>query len=138
MLSGASLLVVPFPSPRLGWTVSYTQRECFVEGAICSPLLRGGAEAELPSLGVPGVHRHMDNNLTVRKAKRREMDDKSSGEYTPRRFIDRAYPFRAGICLAAKHRGRERPPTSPKEVLRTVRTSDLPHRQDSTDVQQGI
>lgn len=66
MLSGASLLVVPFPSPRLGWSVSYTQRECFVEGAICPPLLSGGAEAGWPSLGVPGVHRHMDNNLTVR------------------------------------------------------------------------
>lgn len=51
-------------------------------------------------------------------------------DVTPTAFaIGRAYAPRTRICLAAKCRERERPPTSPKEDLHTVRIRDLLHRQ---------
>ena len=55
------------------------------------------------------------------------------GEYSTLqwRIVDGGYPFQTRICLAAKDGGRSRPPTSPKEDLRTVRTPDLLHRQDT-------
>ena len=59
------------PQPRRQ-CVRYTQHQRSVEGPIYPPILRG-------TLAKPW-HRHMDNNLTVRKAKRREVDCRSSGE----------------------------------------------------------